>query len=378
MTEYRMGRLDDEADILDFINLVFSQSHYPHHFDQLLPKVYAHPGFSAIHALAVADGRIRAAVAVMPMTMGVRCAGELKGGYVGSVSVHERDRGMGHMKALMEMHIHLARENGYDFLALGGQRQRYGYWGFEKHGGVVSFSFNGANVRHAMGAWDGEGISLDKVGAGDQEALDLFTRLNEARPLFCVRPRERALDILLSFEGTPYALRDSATGELLGGLVAHGNEITDLLLTDEARLPQAIKRWMKDRPDCKVDVPLCLPERIRTLKALAENYTLQDEGMIKILHWPRVLRAALMLKKSGHPLPDGRMIVEIEGEGRLALTVDKEEVSVLPTREAPDHILTQREAVEWFFAPLSALTRPDPRLAAWLPLPLTILRPDQF
>ena len=61
-----------------------------------------------------------------------------------------------------------------------------------------------------------------------------------------------------------------------------------------------------------------------------------------------------------------------------ALTVDKEEVSVLPTREAPDHILTQREAVEWFFAPLSALTRPDPRLAAWLPLPLTILRPDQF
>ena len=76
MTEYRFARPEDEEKVLDFIDFVFSQAHRPHDFARLLPKVYAHPGFSAIHALAVADGRIRAAVAVMPMTMGVRGAGE--------------------------------------------------------------------------------------------------------------------------------------------------------------------------------------------------------------------------------------------------------------------------------------------------------------
>ena len=76
MTEYRFARPEEEPQILDLIDLVFSQGSRPHDFRKLLPKVYAHPGFSAIHALAVADGRIRAAVAVMPMTMGVRGAGE--------------------------------------------------------------------------------------------------------------------------------------------------------------------------------------------------------------------------------------------------------------------------------------------------------------
>ncbi len=51
---------EEEEQLLDFINLVFSQVRVPHDFEALLPKVYAHPGFSRLHAVAAEEGRIRA------------------------------------------------------------------------------------------------------------------------------------------------------------------------------------------------------------------------------------------------------------------------------------------------------------------------------
>ena len=66
MLEYRIARPEEEADILDLINLVFSQTRIPHHFDQLIPKVYAYPGYAPYHYIAVEDGKIRACVAVLP------------------------------------------------------------------------------------------------------------------------------------------------------------------------------------------------------------------------------------------------------------------------------------------------------------------------
>ena len=66
MTEYRMARPGEEEDILDFINLVFSQAHEPHHFDRLIPKVYGHAGHAPLHAIALEDGHIRAAIGLLP------------------------------------------------------------------------------------------------------------------------------------------------------------------------------------------------------------------------------------------------------------------------------------------------------------------------
>ena len=82
MTEYRFARPEEEPEVLDFINAVFSQAARPHDFAKLIPKVYAHPGFAGLHAVAVEDGRIRGAIAMLPMTVH---AGEntLKAGYIG-------------------------------------------------------------------------------------------------------------------------------------------------------------------------------------------------------------------------------------------------------------------------------------------------------
>ena len=68
MTEYRFARPEEEPQILDLIDLVFSQGSRPHDFRKLLPKVYAHPGFAGFHAVAVRENRIRAVIAMLPLT----------------------------------------------------------------------------------------------------------------------------------------------------------------------------------------------------------------------------------------------------------------------------------------------------------------------
>ena len=112
MTDYRLARPQEEADVLDFINMVFSMHSQPHDFAALLPKVYAHPGFARYHYVAVEDGHIRGTVALLPLTLRVEENCALKAGYIGSVAVHPYSRGAGHMKALMRMALTDAEAQG--------------------------------------------------------------------------------------------------------------------------------------------------------------------------------------------------------------------------------------------------------------------------
>ena len=171
MTEYRRALSHEEADILDFINYVFSQAHRPHNFKTLLPKVYAHEGFSQYHYVAVKDGHIRGTVAVLPVNMPVGGGETLKIGYVGSVSVHPYDRGAGHMKKLMQLMLADAQDQ-YDLLALGGLRQRYQYFGFERGGSKLHFTVTHNNVRHALAAASDERLQLREITSPDDAALD--------------------------------------------------------------------------------------------------------------------------------------------------------------------------------------------------------------
>lgn len=172
MTEYRLARPQEEADVLDFINMVFSMHSQPHDFAALLPKVYAHPGFARYHYVAVEDGHIRGTVALLPLTLRVEENCALKAGYIGSVAVHPYSRGAGHMKALMRMALTDAEAQGYDLLALGGRRQRYAYFGFKKGGQRLTFSLNSDNVRHAMADVDEDAVRIREVTDAQDTVLE--------------------------------------------------------------------------------------------------------------------------------------------------------------------------------------------------------------
>ena len=387
MPEYRFARPEEEDEILDFINLVFSQKARPHDFAKLLPKVYAHPGFSRYHAVAVENGRIRGTVAMIPLKLRAKgCDFSLRGGYIGSVSVHPRYERRGYMRALMDMQLQEAQRQSLDFVALGGQRQRYGYWGFEKCGVGVKFHVNEANVRHALLPLIDENAGKDDlqfipVNASQNDALDYIARLQESQSLFCVRPRELLCDTLHTYCAQPYLIADAKTGAPVGYFTAFGDDISELALEDGPdRLNDVIRCWMKDRKSCSVHLSGYQPELIRPMQAIAENFSFSDSQMMRVLRWDRALTFGLCLAAAaGYALPLEDTVLEIQNAGRLTLSAHGEHpwAHFSPQAE-PVCRLSEKQAVTCLFSSFGALYPPDPALSPWLPLPLDIPVADQF
>ena len=95
-------------------------------------------------------GKSGGVIAQMPIGLSVLDE-TLKCGMIGSVSVHPYARGEGHMKRLMAMAAEDARERQYDLMILGGQRQRYNYFGFERAVYVIRHAVMQTNLRHCHG-----------------------------------------------------------------------------------------------------------------------------------------------------------------------------------------------------------------------------------
>ncbi len=379
MTEYRLARPQEEADVLDFINMVFSMHSQPHDFAALLPKVYAHPGFARYHYVAVEDGHIRGTVALLPLTLRVEENCALKAGYIGSVAVHPYSRGAGHMKALMRMALTDAEAQGYDLLALGGRRQRYAYFGFEKGGQRLTFSLNSDNVRHAMADVDEDAVRIREVTDAQDAVLEDVWQLSRRQMLTCERDRERLLDIFHSWHNALYVLEDARQdGTFLGYLNASGDQICELALLDERRLAETLKAWMRGRARAGITVPMYQRVRASYLKSIAENYTVTDAHMLRVINWRHALETLLTFKAGYQPLCDGRFVFEVEDGGRYLIQVRDHEVVVRDTQETPDLCFTQQRAAEFFFSPYSALMEASPMLKSFLPVPFEIPSADAF
>lgn len=381
MTAYRFARPEEEDQILDLIDLVFSKADQPHDFASLLPKVYGHAGFSRMHAVAVDDGRVTGTIGMLPMTvwMGDQA---LRGGYIGSVAVHSRCRGRGHMNALMALLIGEARERGYDFLALSGQRQRYGHWGFEVCGENLRFSINQRNANHALQAETAR-FSFAPPADGTQWAA--VKSLHDSLPFHCERSESLFREIVKSYGGELLAILNEAGG-MEGYLIRTEGEITEIGLSEEARLPAVIKCLLNSERRILVNVPGSLPGRARTLHGFAESAEITDKEMLLPLRWENLLRAGMRLREKlekaqdggRNLLPDGERIIRIEEEGAFLLKVENGKTMVSPSSGAPDEVFGRRQAVDSLFSAVGARLLRDPLLRAWLPLPWGLNTSDTF
>lgn len=141
MSEYRKAKPEEREACIEFADYVFSKAHCPHDFETLIPRVYGEGVDSAsMHRIAVDErGKIRALIAVLREELEVG-GKALQAGFVGTVSVHPKARGEGHMKVLMGEWLKEMRET-CDIAVLGGQRQRYEYFGFTRGGSQYNLNF---------------------------------------------------------------------------------------------------------------------------------------------------------------------------------------------------------------------------------------------
>ena len=330
-TLYTVGVPGEMPEIIDFINYVFSQTKVPHDFKTLLPKVYgdrAPKGQESFHFLAKQNEKIVGCVACRPTRL--RFGKEvLSCGYVGSVSVHRYHRGEGHMKQLMAMMLEDARKKNYDMLILGGQRQRYGYFGFEPAGMVLRFDFTKTNARHVFGDVDASGIGLRPLTDAD---MPFALKLWQKQTVGSLRETDTFIDELRSWDQKPLGI--TVNGEF-AGYFAGG----ELVLQDENLLPKALKAIMDSRSEYALPLVAGLHEkqRIAYLSGICESAALGRKAMINVLNWPRVLKTLIEFKHSYvNPVNDCAFALDIAGDGVFDVKVRDGRAEVKTLAAAPE------------------------------------------
>lgn len=388
MTEYRLAKPEEWEDCIELANYVFSTAHRPHDFEQLIPKVYqAGPKMARIHRVAVNEkGRIRAEIAVLPQQMAA--GGKLLcAGYVGSVSVHPKARGEGHMKRLLGDWI-AELEGACDLLALDGQRQRYAYFGFTPGSEKYTFCLDTANVRHT---WKNEELSVytfvplfTENREADEEAAAFAQKLNEAKPLYVVREDVKAC--LKTFgEQTAAILKN---GKRIGYLaVCGGNNIAEAEVEEEQDFVPALAAYLKENAldSLFISVPVYETRKAAALSEICESFTKERCGsaMYRIFEFANVMEALLTMKAETMGISDGTWSAVLEGQP-VSVTVKEGAVGV--TREAHPgaDVLSREQAQELLLSPLafkgtkvpSEIWKKIP--SDWFPLPLYCAMADEF
>ena len=373
MTEFCIATAADKEEIIDFINYVFSQAHRPHDFKKLSPKSYADDAIDmgAVHYIAKKDGKIKAVVANRIIDVSVD-GKLLKYGLIGNVSVHPYSRGEGYMKELMRMAIEDSRQRGVDLMALGGQRQRYGHFGFENAGANLQFMVTDQNIRHCFSRLDVSDMFLQDFEEASDEALKQAIALYEVRAFHAIRPWAEYRNIMRSWNQLSRLIL--RRGQIIG--YCSGSEI---VLKNEEDLGAVLKLLFTVDALSKMEltVPPYQKERAAFLEGICEHCRIAETEQIRILNWEKVLQTLLSFKAGYTQLQNGTLLLNINGEG-LQITVTKgiPSVQTVPAAENFPR-MTINEAQTRLFG-LSSLLLPDSAFKNWSPLPFMIDPPDTY
>lgn len=330
MVEYRRAREEEAADILDFINYVFSQAYKPHDFKKYNPAMYdSDYPFWKEHYVAVENGRIRATLSITKKE--TECAGtKFTFGHVGQVSVHPYARGEGHMKRLMQLADDDMRNAGFDFAELGGLRQRYGYFGYTQGRCHYEMTVTTTNTRHAL-------LGKECTLAARQ------------------RPHEGGWS-------PTYDVLDAA-GNIIGRAGSYFLELDDIRLAPEAC--EAYFRASGEK-EMRVSAAMHDTERIRVLNSFCERVVFTSGPMYKVYRFDKYLQAALTLRAQTGPIANGEMAISIDG-APLSIRVEDGKVSVLSGKDGEGMELTAMQAQEMMFSPATAALYPFAP-AGWFPV----------
>lgn len=393
-TIYERAGMEDFEELVDLANYVFSHSGGRVDFPSLLPKLY-NPAYrtASHHVVAREDGRIRAIVGAFPIPVSV--AGEpLLACGIGTVSVHPYRRGSGYMKTLMGMaHRHM-REAGADFGCLGGQRQRYQYFGYDRCGQVIHFEVNRANIRHAYGT-DRMPAATFRLLVPEDACLQACMRLFSERPMHAMREPERFFDILRSWDSQAWAVTD---GEVfLGYLVASktGEEIHELVLVKPELAADVVAAWLNSQGAGQVSVMLAPFDRegVLALSRLAETMRVEAADNMAVFRFDTTVNAFFKLRASYDALPEGALVMAVEGHPAFRMEVSDGVARAAQTDAPANLTLSYTDALALLFSPLggvcaSALEtgagigpagfgeRERALIRAWLPLPLYFDKAD--
>ncbi|MDR1445198.1 MAG: GNAT family N-acetyltransferase [Treponema sp.] len=389
---YDTAEPEDYEELIDFCNYVFSHAHGPTDFPALLPKLYRREYFmQGRHYTTREDGRIRAVVGAYPLSLNV-LGTVLPARGIGMVSVHPYARSRGYMRTLMETALADMRRDGIVLSCLGGQRQRYEYFGFTPAGIQTVFECRRSNIRHTLGKDFSSPFSVRPLNNGDGELAEIC-RFHRSKAARFEREEEKIFDILSSWKNRIFAFRDGSG--VAGYLVynAGENTIPEINLEEPALMAQALGCFLNhlgktgDRDLVYVNAQPWETAKLEALSAFAEDYRVTTAYSFAVFDWQPLLSALLRLKAAGGTLPDGEALFRITGGEGAAKTpeccfriaVEQGHAQVSPGVGDGAIVLDPLRAARLFFS-TSPWASPEllknPFLRGLLPLPLFFESPD--
>lgn len=390
--EYKSGEGYSIEKLIQFGNEVFGEEVFPGGFDCLLPKLKKTPLLPQHFRLIEEEGELKAMLLSLPLTLKVWEA-ELSVRYVGLVAVDKSSRGKGYMSTLMTQAITEMEKEQTMLSILGGQRQRYEYFGYEPGGLEYRCRLNKTNVRHSLlGKDTKDNITIEELKKESTELKQAYA-LFQQQPARVQREEDSFYELLKSWRSIPYTIYKE--GEFYGYLSIskerETGKVLEMYLKDTmVSMDVIFARCMEVLNLEKLEFAFSYQEMMehQELENLCETYEIGTNHSIRVFDFLPLLSAYLTQKSKLERLKEGECCFFIEREYYKVTVKDgvpnvtKEEMMCKDdkTKEQNDTtkeqnlipMYTRKEAMQQFFSPLSYLPRKDQKKEGLglFPLPL--------
>jgi len=304
-------------------------------FPNLLPKIYAKGcETEEFHHLIKEDGNIIALVLNYPDYVYVG-GKKLKVYGIGTVSVDGERRGKGYMIELMNKSLEEMRNEGGDISILGGQKQRYEYFGYSYTGDELHFHINRTNMRHHFGSDFAEiaaKYTFRDVEAGSEDEKRCI-ELMKTKPIWC-EMREKDF-LCISATWYKHITGVYSGGEFCGYFISGDDhhDINELVLCDESDILEFVRSVFVGLGvgELNFNLPVYMAEAIRPLYTLANHFGISPEMNLNVINYKNTIEAFAALKCSFSDIPDGCFTLEVvktEGSEKYTVSVCGGEVRV--------------------------------------------------
>lgn len=345
-------------------------------FLSLLPKLYTNKEEACYNNVCVMeDGVIKGAIGLFPLECDA--AGQkLKIGGIGNVAVARDARGAGHMVTCMNLCLEEMIKDGTDFSLLGGQRQRYGFFGYEPAGVCYDFDVNTGNLYRELGKGYPHPFTARLMTEDDTLFFEKFLAYKNSFPQKTIyKENTDFLQLLRSWKATPYVVLDGEEPKGYFSVSRNGKGVHEILAFEVKDMFNVCIAAMDtlNIDGIGFSAPAYNTELCEFSAAHMSGYSMDHVEMINILNYENFIRGFLGVKATYDSLCDGKIVILFHGyrcDEQLCIEVKDNKVSVTPTTETPDMEITHREGIRL----IAALYSKD-RLAlpanvrSWFPLP---------
>ncbi|MCM8821564.1 MAG: GNAT family N-acetyltransferase [Candidatus Omnitrophica bacterium] len=272
-------------------------------------------------------------------------------GGIGSVSTHPDFRNKGYMKILMDFCIEEMKRRNYSFSILGGDRQRYNFWGYETCGANAVFTFS-------QRAFEKTGITSTVLVSRYDGSIETLQDIKEAHEKFpCYIERtipwyKKVFDERIHTQLYYTRIRNSfayavAVGERTERTIVEIGGDSNLWCS---LINQLLKRWNAN--EISVNFPANIPETNVLLKH-ASRFTIGPFFMIKILSLKDTMDFLFGKDFENEYLAKITETKEIAGKGKKLVELDEKKwVRILfgPfSLDTPDFLKKKQSQFYWWF-----------------------------